>query len=188
MNNVIIVHGSCDRQEYYENECKPLIEKHWFPWLKKELLSRGIFVQMPEMPKPHKPIYEEWQMKLKNLKIDEGSIMIGYDCGGGFLLRWLTENKIKIKKLILIAPWMDPERKRTEDFFDFQVDNNIIKRAGKIDILFSNDDEGDVLRSVNIIKESLPEANFYSYRDRGHFTSSSMGTDDFPELLEMILV
>lgn len=31
-------------------------------------------------------------------------------CGAGFLLRWLSENSVRIAKLILVIPWLDPNK------------------------------------------------------------------------------
>ncbi len=42
-------------------------EEGWFPWLKKELESRGFKAQVPSMPNPKHPKIEEWVSFLKEL-------------------------------------------------------------------------------------------------------------------------
>ncbi len=47
--NCIIVHGCpADPSEEKTKE----YAKHWMPWIKKELTSRGIKTEIPLMPKP----------------------------------------------------------------------------------------------------------------------------------------
>ncbi|MCF7831191.1 alpha/beta hydrolase, partial [Candidatus Gracilibacteria bacterium] len=49
MPKVIIVHGI----EGHKNE-------NWFPWLEKELKSKGITVWNETLPSPENPVAEEW--------------------------------------------------------------------------------------------------------------------------------
>lgn len=40
----------------------------WFPWLKKELKSRGFKVEVPAMPNPNTPKIRDWVDNLNILK------------------------------------------------------------------------------------------------------------------------
>ena len=115
------------------------------------------------------------------LNSDENSVLIGHSCGGGFLIRWLSENKIKPLKLILIAHWLDPQRKKTTNFFDFLIDKNLSERT-KIEIFVSEDDNKDILNSVDIIQENILGINIYKLKNKGHFTYNDMKTHNFPEI------
>ena len=102
-------------------------------------------------------------------------------------MRWLSENDIKIKKLVLVAPWLDPNKEKTVSFFSFKIDNTIKDRINEIHLLVSKDDDEDILESVKIIKEQISEIFYHEFLDLGHFTYGDMKTDKFPELLEYIL-
>lgn len=98
--NCIIVHGS-NSSEKHANEGLPRNERHWKPWIKKELEKRGFDVSNELYPKDWLPDYEEWKKVFERNKIDENTILIGHSAGTAFILRWLSENKRKVDKLIL---------------------------------------------------------------------------------------
>lgn len=185
MNNAVLIPGTCDEEEYLNDKYSSLSNSHWFPWLQKQLLIKDVFTQTPEMPNAYKPDYEKWKSEFERFSVDEDSILVGHSCGGGFLVRWLSENKIKVKKLILVAPWLDPDRKKTTTFFDFRIDPAITERM-ETHILISNDDDKDIQISVSKIKDALPGANKHDFQGMGHFTYEQMKTDKFPELLKII--
>ena len=187
MTNAIIIHGTCDEDEYFSDKYPSLSNSHWFPWLQKQLLINNIFTQTPEMPEAHKPDYDKWKKEFEKFDVNSETILVGHSCGGGFLIRWLSENKIKIKKLILVAPWLDPSREKTTTFFDFEIDNTIKDRAEEIHLLMSKDDDEDILKSVKIIRDQIPEILYHEFLDLRHFTYGHMKTDKFPELLNYIL-
>ena len=188
MKNALIIHGTCDDSEYFSNAYPSLSNSHWLPWLQKQLLMKGIFTQTPEMPEANRPDYKKWKKEFERFEVNNETILVGYSCGGGFLTRWLTKNKIKIDKLILVAPWLDPNRKKTTSFFDFIIDPEIQKRVKKIHILFSVDDNVDgVLQSVEIIKKSLSRVKLHKFQNKSHFTFKDLETEKFPELLEILL-
>ncbi len=187
MNNAIIIHGTCDKEEYFSDKYPSLSNSHWLPWLQKQLLINNIFAQTPEMPEAYSPDYEKWSKELVRFEVNEESVLIGHSCGAGFLLRWLSENKVKIKKLILVAPWLDPQREKTTNFFDFKIDQNIKEKVAEIHLLASKDDDEDILQSVDIIKDSLPDVIYHEFLNYGHFCFSDMKTEKFPELLNIII-
>ena len=187
MKNALIIPGTCSEDEYFSDKYPSLSNSHWLPWLQKQLLTKNIFTQTPEMPEAYKPDYKKWSEEFDKYEVNENTILIGHSCGGGFLLRWLSENKVRINKLILVAPWLDPEREKTTSFFNFEIDRNIQDRIGEIHLLVSRDDEKDILESVEIVKKMIPKALYHEFPDFGHFTYDDMKTDKFPELLEYIL-
>jgi len=188
MKNAIIIHGACDEDEYFSDKYPSLSNSHWLPWLQKQLLMKNILTQTPEMPEAYKPEYDKWAREFERYGVNKDTILIGYSCGAGFLLRWLSENKIKIKKLVLVAPWLDPEREKTTSFFDFEIDKGIKERAAEMHLLVSKDDEENILKSVEIIENSLPGILCHEFLNSGHFCFSDMKTDKFPELLNLIIL
>lgn len=188
MQNAIILHGTCDKDEYFSDKYPSLSNSHWLPWLQKQLLVRGVLAQTPEIPDAYEPVYEKWQKVFEQFKVNEETTLIGYSCGGGFLVRWLSENKVSVDKLILVAPWMDPKREWTDTFFDFTIDSFVQERIEKIYVLISQDESvPGVKKSVQMITESWPQAEKKVFEGMGHFTHSDMGTHKFLKLRELAL-
>jgi predicted alpha/beta hydrolase family esterase len=189
MKNAIIIHGTCSKKEYFDDKYPSLSNSHWLPWLQKQLLIKGIFTQTPEMLNAYgsEYKYKEWVKQFECFDINEETILIGHSSGGGFLIRWLSENKIKIKKLILVAPWIDPEKEEGTNFFDFEIDKHIPKRIEETHLFVSSDDDKDILDSVKIIEKNIPNIKFHKFSNLGHFTFDRMHTDSFPELLNTVI-
>lgn len=187
MKNAILLHGTCEKEEYFGEHYPSLSNSHWFPWLQKQLLVNGIFTQTPEMPEAYKPEYGLWKSEFEKFDVNEESILVGHSCGGGFLVRWLSENQVRAKKLILVAPWLDPRREKTSDFFEFEINPNLMDRFGQVHLFVSTDDEEDILISVKKIQEILPKLILHQYEDLGHFCYSDLNSAEFPDLLEAIV-
>jgi len=184
--NAILLHGTCDKEEYFNSQYPSLSNSHWFPWLQKQLIINGISTQTPEIPEAYSPNYAVWKQEFERYSINENTILVGHSCGGGFLVRWLSETDIKVNKVILVAPWLDPNRVKTTDFFNFKIDSKILERANSITIFTSENDESDILESVRLIKGSIPSIPVVSFKNHGHFTFEDMGSVEFTELLEEI--
>lgn len=188
MSNAILIHGSCDKEEFFSKQYPSLSNSHWFPWLQKQLLINGIETQTPEMPEPYKPNYEKWKREFERYDINQNTILVGHSCGGGFLVRWLSENEIQVKILVLVAPWIDPSERRSKTFFDFQINPRLQSRVKNIDILISEDDDTEgVQKSFSIISKALKSANIHKFKDKGHFCLEEMETEKFPFLSDLIL-
>lgn len=189
MKTAIILHGMPSQKEYFAPRGASQSNKHWIPWIQNQLILNGVLAQTPEFPEPYKPVYEKWRRVFEQFKIDRNAMLIGHSCGGGFLVRWLSENKTNVGKIALVAPWLDPYRSLKTKFFDFKIDPNLAKRAKSLTILFSKDDYRDVVKSVNQLKEGLKGSNikFKEFTNRGHFTLNDMKTEKFPELRDTLL-
>ena len=167
-----------------------IYDKHWMPWLKKQLEASGIKTLTLLMPEPWKPGYEKFRDEFEKYPIDQDSILIGHSCGTSFLVRWLGESKKKIKMLILVAPWKfyggDDKNEISEKFYDYEIDESIKSRVGKI-IMFNADNEYETgKRSLDVYKKVLGGETI-SLPGRGHYTLEFMKTEEFPELLDLIL-
>ena len=143
----------------------------------------------PEMPHNYAPDYQVWSLEFERYDITSETILVGHSCGGGFLLRWLSEHKdIKVGKVVLVAPWLDPAREDTTDFFDFEIDPSLVERTAGITIFESdNDDVHGVTQSAEYIKEKITGTKHIVLKNQGHFCLGDMGTVEFPQLLEEIL-
>lgn len=186
--NVIILHGCPSVQEKAMDPVRRTYDKHWIPWTKQQLTSRGIEVETPVMPEPWKPDYERYKAVFDALTINEQTILIGHSCGAAFLVRWLGDTKRTIAKLILVAPWKipDPARPEKKPFYTYEIDPTVASRVTDLVIFTSNDEEEDGKKSVALFHESLG-GTVIELTNHGHYTLGDMGTDAFPELIETIL-
>lgn len=191
MRNAILIPGRPDKDEYYDPQYPSNSNNHWFPWLTKQLMMKDIFTVALEIPTPWQPCYEIWKKELERFDITPETILVGHSCGGGFIVRWLSENKSKrVNKVVLVAPWLNPEnnpRSDTADFFLFDIDQALIYRTAGITIFNSDNDKPTIHKSVQIIREAAKGINYKEFHSYGHFCYEDMNTVESPELLEEIL-
>ena len=195
MKKAILIHGWLNREEFYNPKYPSASNSHWFPWLSKQLMIRDIHTVAIEMPNSFYPEYEVWKKELERFDLDEDTILVGHSCGGGFIVRYLSENDIKVNKVVLVAPWMgvmnsDDEKKDIPfdwTFFDFEIDKNLIKKTAGVTLIESTNDVSTVQESTKILKESIDGMKVLTFADKGHFTLKHLGTEEFPELLQEVL-
>lgn len=173
-----------DKEEYYDIKRPASSNCHWIPWIQKKLLLKDILAQTPEMPVPYNPEYNAWKDMFERFPLNEETILIGHSCGGGFIVRYLSENNIKVGKVVLVAPWIDPEKSLDTGMFDFKVDENIVSKTNGITIFSSTNDMKEVQDSVEILKNKVKDIKIIEFQNKGHFCFDDMGTVEFPELLE----
>ncbi len=184
----IIIHGCPPDAEKAMNPETRTYDKHWILWTKKQLLFKNIGTETPLMPSPWQPDYEKFKRTFEKYDIDENTILIGHSCGCAFLVRWLGETKRKIFKLILVAPWKIPDKddKFRKKFYTYPIDKTIKERAKEIVMFTADDEEDDGKESLKIFHESL-DGEIIELKKRGHYTLGDMGTEEFPELIEVVL-
>ena len=188
MRNAIIVHGKPGKEEYYDPQFPSASNYHWIPWLQKQLLIHEIAAATPEIPHAFEPHYEIWKKEFERFEITPNTILVGHSCGGGFLVRWLSEHTdITVDKVVVVAPWIDPGREATTDFFEFEIDSNLVKRTKGFTIFNSDNDEESVQKTVEILKSKIVGYTLKEFHNYGHFTHNDMKISDFPELLKVLL-
>lgn len=187
MKTAIIIHGYNDQSEFEDVSRPATSNDHWYPWLQRQLLLNGIEAQTPEMPGFFQPKYEKWKEMFERFQPDADTILVGHSCGGGFLVRWLSENNTKVGKVVLVAPWLDPTKRMDPPFFDFVIDPGIASRTDGLTVMYSTDDDPEILESIKILTEKLTHVNFKEFQGKGHFVLNSLNSDKFPELLELLL-
>jgi predicted alpha/beta hydrolase family esterase len=185
---VFIIHGCPSYTEKLMTPEERTYDKHWIPWLKRELIARGIPTETPLMPSPWEPNYGKFKIEFEKYEVGENSILIGHSCGCAFLVRWLGETKKKILKLILVAPWKIPDNDESKKlFYNYPIDKSIKSRVDKIVMFTADDEENDGKKSLRIFHKAL-DGEIIELRGHGHFTMNDMGTEEFPELLDIILM
>lgn len=161
-------------------------QEHWYKWVAAQLTDRGIAATVLEMPTPYAPVYEEWKEVFEKQTIGPDTMLIGHSGGAGFIIRWLSENNVQVGQVILVAPWIDPNKELTTGFFDFAIDPTLSDRTDGVTIFISNDDEKPMLDTVEILEQTLKGYFTRRFEDKGYFTIGDMGTHEFPELIERI--
>ncbi len=185
--NVIIIHG-CPSSDEAKDPAKRTYDKHWIPWVKSKLVEHGLQVDTPLMPIPWRPDYESFKKEFDKYFVSENTILIGHSCGCAFLVRWLGETKKKIKKLILVAPWKIPDEDDDfrKNFYNFSIDEAIESRVQEIVMFTSNNEAEDGKKSLEIFHNAL-SGKIINLENHGHYTFKGMGTQEFPELFEIIV-
>ena len=182
MKNCILIHG-CPSTPANKNTN----EQNWFLWTKDKLLEQGWKVENPLMPTAWAPKYEEWKAVMDKLSPNKDSTVVTHSCGGPFVVHWLGDSKRQVKKLILVAPSKIASEgsTRLSSLYNFEIDPSIKGRVKNIVIFTSNDEERH-RKSAKIYADALG-AELFDLENKGHYTENSMGTKEFPELLEEIL-
>ncbi|MGV8141183.1 MAG: RBBP9/YdeN family alpha/beta hydrolase [Candidatus Woesearchaeota archaeon] len=190
---VVIVHG-------WEGD----VSKGWFPWLKKELESKGFKVIMEQMPDSEAPDIEKWIPTLINLsgKIDDDTYFIGHSIGCQTIIRMLERLELdRVGGAIFLAGWFDlnedtykenPEKEEeTRNIalpwiytdIDFQKVQSKFP-PGNITAIFSEDDPYVNISNAEMFKQKLG-ARILMEDGKKHFSESEI--DMLPIILDELL-
>lgn len=188
MKTAIIVHGAPPESEYFDPNCPSPSNDHWIPWLQKQLLIRDYAAHAPEIPQCYAPHYPVWKRELERFDINKRTILVGHSCGGGFLARWLSDNRdVHVGRVVLVAPWIDPYRYRTSDFFKFEIDPDLASRTDGFAVFNSDNDAKDIQESAYILRDTVKNCYFREFHEYGHFCKGNLGSERFPELLDLLV-
>ena len=188
MNSAIIIHGMPSADEYHNFNSDSQSNCHWLPWLQQQLCARDILAQAPEMPAPYAPNYEAWKTEFERLSPDENTLLVGHSCGGGFIVRWLSDNPSRtVGKVVLVAPWLDVEGDYP-DMFGSDIRRDIATQSKNgVDVLVSTNDGIQMQKTLTHLQQSVDGFVCHELVDYGHFTFRTMKTREFPELLDICL-
>lgn len=191
MRNALLIHGWNTKDEFMDMRYETPSNQHWFPWLSKQLMIRGIHTVSLEMPNSYYPEYDVWVKELERFDITNETILVGHSCGAGFIVRYLSEHpELKVSQVVLVAPWLGygtDGRPFDETFFQFDINPNLAQQADDVVLLASTNDMSDVQRSVDEIRGKVREIRYIELENKGHFCKKDLGMDAFPELLEVII-
>ena len=188
MKNYFIIHGF--KGSNIEN---------WFPWFKEKVDSQECLCIIHPFPIDDKHhVYSEWEKILdvyhKDFHLmDENTVMIGHSTGSICALKYILENRIKIKKLILVSGfnnYLAPDEKDLHNQLNpsYYVDDDKISKikdyVKEIVCIYGDNDPyipQDVLKKL---AKSI-DAKEIIIHDGGHLNEEA-GYKTFPEILKEI--
>ena len=137
------------------------------PYLKKEFEKRGYNVIMPNFPIRSEATYLGWSSILDNYKklFNENTIVVCHSIGNPFIIRYISENKLRAKLYVSVAGFSKlfsvPDRDDlTNAFIDFKVSQSDIDYCQKnISNRFSLYSDNDHVIPFNILENFIKELN-----------------------------
>ncbi|MDO8529763.1 MAG: alpha/beta fold hydrolase [bacterium] len=181
MKRIIIIH--C--WEGYSEYC-------WYPWVKKELETKGFHVEVPDFPNTEKPKLNEWLPMLQKIigQPDEELYLIGHSLGCATIMRYLEtldENQ-RVGGVVFVAGFTENVGyDEIKTFFETPIDLEGIKtkvRNGFVAI-HSDDDPYVDLKYADIFKEKLG-AEIIIKHNAKHFSGAIEGEKSCVKLPEVI--
>jgi len=162
-------------------------ESNWYPWLKKELESKGYKVWIPELPTmPTNSPDMESMLKfiIEKSFVDKETLVIGHSLGSVLGLR-LAE-RVKFDRGILLAAWdyndLTPEH---QSFWQNMMDHNKIKKNVKDWVFLISDNDPYVTKFIAHEVAARVNAKTVDVGSRGHFGADDKVTT-VPEILEFV--
>jgi len=167
----------------------------WYPWLKKELKSKGFETVVFDMPDTKNPKIGTWVKYLEDniQNPDEETILIGHTIGCQTILRYLEKlpENVKVGKVILVAPWIiisglkEKEIKIAKPWVENKIDEGkILNHVEKIIAIFSDNDPYIPAENQKIFSEKY-NAEIIIEHGKGHFLEND-GITELPVALKYI--
>ncbi len=158
----------------------------WRDHIKAELVETydSIFMQMPNS---FWADYEAWKIWFDKVipYLHEDAVLIGHSLGGGFYLRYLTENKlpVRVRQLHWVASVLDEVVWPGIGGFKIDEQNwpGFASDIDEVHLWHSEDDTSVPVHHSERFLALYPQAQLHRFTDRGHFL-----TPEFPELLAEI--
>jgi len=108
------------------------------------------------------------------------SLLVGHGAGAGFAVKYMQEHRLRLEKLLLVAPWLDPERE-FDDFLQTALHPAALNNIGEVHLIFSEDDKEAERQTKDRLLAAYPQIVFHDYLNFGHFTAGKTGRS-FQEL------
>ncbi|MBW6442167.1 alpha/beta fold hydrolase [Patescibacteria group bacterium] len=181
-------------------------KENWFNWIREKYKDKYEIIT-PNLPNSSNPEIESWYSELEKYKdkLDSDTIVIGYSLGGPTICKFLERNKIKIKKLIMIAPsspnytkehldWIKkldalPEEINSLKNYLQRLNlnlNNLKSLLGETIIYLSKDDPHIWDFDKRLEEYTILSPKFKIFENKGHF-NSDFGITKIPELEEDLI-
>jgi uncharacterized protein len=192
---IVFIHGgdSFDTNDQFYDFLKSLDynpfaveQQKWRDNIKEALVETHECI-MPRMPNALNADYVAWSIWFEKLLpyLHDGVVLVGHSLGAGFLLRYLSENKLPVtaSQLHLIGGVIDDVG--CPGLSEFGVDitawSDFMTIISEVHIWHSSDDAYVPMHHAERLAAKYPNATTHYFTDRGHFLQS-----EFPELLAEI--
>ncbi len=182
MKNYFIIHGS------YGNPYK-----NWIPYVKKQLGKRKLNCIVPSFTTPYKQDYESWKTILMSYVkvgyITEETTFITHSLGGIFVVKFLIDNNIKVKKMVTVAGFnkiqFDEDNTLYDSFYMADEDiAKICKICNEIICIYSDNDPYVPIEKAELFANKI-EGKKVLINNEGHF-NEKYGYKEFREILEYL--
>jgi hypothetical protein len=180
MKRVIIVHCWDGYPEY----C-------WYPYVKKELETKGFIVEVPTFPETDAPNLDKWLPVLQE-KIgtpDENTYLIGHSVGCITILRYLEslDSGQKVGGVVLVAGFTDDLGfEELKNFFTTDINFEKVKQSANHFVAIHSDDDPYVpLKHGDVFKEKL-KAELIIKNEMKHFSGPVDEEDSCTELPDVV--
>jgi predicted alpha/beta hydrolase family esterase len=174
-------------------------EEGWFPWLKKELESRGFEVVVPQLPHPEEPRIEPWVSKVRETVgiPDKDTYLIGHSMGCQAIIRFLEKlpEGVDIGGAVFVAGFLKQLTNLESDelvgdvvreWLSAPIDLKKVKsHLEKSIAIFSDNDPYVPVDNKAEFEEELGSKIIIEH-GKGHF-SGSTGTVECPPALRAVL-
>lgn len=175
-------------------------EEGWFPWLKKELETRGFEVIVPQLPDAGSPRIEKWVPALAAVvgSPNEETYFVGHSMGCQTIARYLEglPAGVKIGGAVFVAGYFkrltgledDPDVSATDrHWLGAPLDLQKVKsHLPKSVAIFSDDDPWVPLDNQDDFRDKLNSRIIIEHK-KGHFSGPRDGVKELPVVLEEIL-
>lgn len=184
MKRVIIVHGWAGNPK-----------QAWFPWIQKELISKGFEVIIPKMPNTLTPKIDEWVSHLSEIvgKSDAETFFIARSIGCQTIMRYFEKTGEKSGGCVFVGPWFtlsgiddEEDYKIARPWIETPIDFNKVKKAcKKFTCIFSDDDPFVPVDNEQMFKKNIG-AKTILLTGYGHFGDKEK-IEKLPIILEEFL-
>ncbi len=185
MKRAFIIHG----WDGHPEEC-------WFPWLKKELESKGFTVSVPAMPNTEEPDIEAWvgNLTAQVKEADQDTFFVGHSIGCQTILRYLERlaPDIKVGGIFFVAGWVtltpaaleeDGAEEVARPWLDTPINlEKARSHTSNIVAIFSDNDPFVPLDDAKIFEEKLG-AKIIIEKGLYHINGEA-GVTELPSILE----
>lgn len=182
-NNYLLIHGSFG---------SPFV--NWFPYLRKEIENKNLEVYTPDFPTGvGYQNYENWSKLLKTYVdaniINENTIIFAHSIAPIFICKFLVENKIKVKRLVLVCGFnnylgIDKDYDAVNESMYFDNLSDIKNYCDDIVCFYSDNDPYVKYEAEKEFADTITD-NHIMISGGGHLNSES-GYTEFTELLKYV--
>lgn len=168
----------------------------WYPWLKRELETKGLEVFIPEMPNTEEPKIKEWIDHLSNIlkNPDDNTYFIGHSIGCQTIMRYLaTQNNVRVGGALFIAGWFYLDNLENEavkeiarPWLDEPINLAMVRSSLKnlTVVLSENDPYNRVKENGEKFAKEL-NAKIVVLQSKGHFTEDD-GITELPFDMQLL--